>query len=129
MEHNKQQEKDFQLVVGNVLRYGVWSALSVALLGGILYLLRHGNETVDYSTFIENDRSIFTVVAEVMSDAASGNAVSIIFIGILLLFITPMVRMLLSLFSFIKEKDYLYTGITLLVIGIICMSIALGFSH
>jgi uncharacterized membrane protein len=129
MEHNLQQEKDFQKLIGNLLRYGVWLSLTVALFGGVVYLLHHKDETVNYSVFIENDRSIFTVVNEVLTGTASGDGASIIFLGVMLLFLTPVLRMFLSLFSFIREKDSKYIFITLLVIGIICMSVALGFSH
>ena len=129
MEHNLQQEKDFQKLIGNLLRYGVWLSLAVALFGGVVYLLHHKDETVNYSVFVENDRSIFTVVSEVLTGTANGDGASIIFLGVMLLFLTPVLRMFLSLFSFIREKDRKYIFITLLVIGIICMSVALGFSH
>jgi uncharacterized membrane protein len=129
MEHNLQQEKDFQKLIGNLLRYGVWLSLAVALGGGVVYLLHHKDETVNYAVFIENDRSIFTVISEVLTGVQHGDGASIIFLGVMLLFLTPVLRMFLSLFSFIREKDKKYIFITLLVIGIICMSVALGFSH
>lgn len=129
MEHSATQKKDFQHVIGNVLRYGVWTALAVALVGGIIYLMAHSNETVNFSTFKENDRSIFEVTGTVISGALTGEGGAVIFLGIILLFLTPVLRMILSLFSFIKEKDTTYIIITLIVIGIIGMSIALGFSH
>lgn len=129
MEHNAAKEKDFQQTIGNLLRYGVWTALAVALIGGIIYLWFHGSETVNYSVFKENDHSIFEVINTAVSGAATGKGASVIFLGIILLFLTPVLRMLLSLFSFIKEKDITYIIITLIVIGIIGMSIALGFSH
>ncbi len=129
MEHNLKQEKDFQKLIGNLLRYGVWLSLAVALSGGVIYLTGHAQETVHYGTFTENDRSIFEVVADVLSGVSRADGVSVIFLGVLLLFLTPVLRMVLSLFSFIKEKDGKYIFITLLVMGIIGMSIALGFSH
>ncbi|MFP9116671.1 DUF1634 domain-containing protein [Flavobacterium sp. RNTU_13] len=128
-KHNLKQEKDFQKLIGNLLRYGVWLSLAVALSGGIIYLTGHAQETVHYDTFTENDRSIFEVVADVLSGVSRADGVSVIFLGVLLLFLTPVLRMVLSLFSFIKEKDTKYVCITLLVMGIIGMSIALGFSH
>lgn len=129
MEHNLKQEKDFQKLIGNLLRYGVWLSLAVALSGGVIYLTSHAQEAVHYGTFTENDRSIFEVVADVLSGVSRADGVSVIFLGVLLLFLTPVLRMVLSLFSFIKEKDGKYIFITLLVMGIIGMSIALGFSH
>ncbi|WDF65297.1 DUF1634 domain-containing protein [Flavobacterium sp. KACC 22763] len=122
-------EKDFQTIIGNLLRYGVWISLSVAFIGGIVYLLHNGNQIEDYSVFKENDRNIFEVIAAVYNGAIQGNGESLIFTGIIFLFMTPVLRVLLSLFSFLLEKDYLYVGITLIVILIIIISISFGFSH
>ncbi|MBP1221670.1 putative membrane protein [Flavobacterium sp. 1355] len=129
MTHEKFGEKDFQKIVGNLLRYGVWISLSVAFIGGIVYLLHHGNDIENYSVFKENDRNIFEVIAAVYNGVIKGGGESIIFFGIVLLFLTPVFRVLLSLFSFLLEKDYLYVVITTIVIGIIIMSISFGFSH
>lgn len=129
MEKGKFEERDFQQLIGNLLRYGVWISLSVAFLGGIVYLLHHGNQPVDYSKFIENDRSIYQVVVSVLEGVQTGQGESLIFLGVILLFLTPVLRVILSLFSFLMEKDYLYVGITMIVILIIGMSVWLGFSH
>jgi uncharacterized membrane protein len=129
MQHEKFGEKDFQTIIGNLLRYGVWISLSVAFIGGIVYLMHHGNDIEDYSVFHENDKNIFEVISSVYNGVIQGNGESLIFFGIILLFLTPVLRVLLSLFSFLLEKDYLYVGITLIVIFIILVSVSLGFSH
>jgi uncharacterized membrane protein len=129
VQEEKFGEKDFQTIIGNLLRYGVWISLSVAFIGGIVYLIHNGNQIEDYSVFKENDRNIFEVIAAVYNGAIQGNGESLIFTGIILLFLTPVLRVLLSLFSFLLEKDYLYVGITLIVIVIIIISISFGFSH
>lgn len=129
MQNEKFGEKDFQTIIGNLLRYGVWISLSVAFIGGVVYLMHHGNDIEDYSVFKENDRNIFEVIAAVYHGVIQGNGQYLIFVGIILLFLTPVFRVLLSLFSFLLEKDYLYVIITLIVILIIITSISFGFSH
>jgi uncharacterized membrane protein len=129
MQHEKFGEKDFQTIIGNLLRYGVWISLSVAFIGGIVYLMHHGSEIEDYSVFKENDRNIFEVISTVVNGVIDGRGEYLIFFGIILLFLTPVFRVLLSLFSFMLEKDYLYVVITLIVILIIITSISFGFSH
>ncbi|TCN59854.1 DUF1634 domain-containing protein [Flavobacterium circumlabens] len=129
MTTEKFGEKDFQKMVGNVLRYGVWISLSVAFIGGIVYLVHHGSDIENYSVFKENDRNIFEVITAVYNGVIQGRGESIIFFGVVLLFLTPVFRVLLSLFSFLLEKDYLYVVITAIVICIIIMSISFGFSH
>lgn len=129
MSQEKFGEKDFQTIIGNLLRYGVWISLSVAFIGGVIYLMHHGNDIEDYSVFKENDRNIFEVIAAVYNGVIQGRGESVIFFGVILLFLTPVFRVLLSLFSFLLEKDYLYVAITTIVIGIIILSISFGFSH
>lgn len=129
MQHEKFGEKDFQTIVGNLLRYGVWISLSVAFIGGIVYLMGHSTDIENYSVFHENDRNIFEVITTIYNGVIQGNGESLIFFGIILLFLTPVLRVLLSLFAFFLEKDYLYVVITLIVIFIILVSVALGFSH
>ena len=86
MQHEKFGEKDFQSIIGNLLRYGVWISLSVAFLGGIVYLAGHSSEIENYSVFKENDRNIFEVISAIYNGAILGNGESLIFVGIILLF-------------------------------------------
>lgn len=129
MQQEKFGEKDFQNIVGNLLRYGVWTSLSVAFIGGIVYLMGHSTDIENYSVFHENDRNLFEVIGDIYKGVAEGKGESLIFFGIILLFLTPVFRVLLSLFSFLLEKDYLYVVITLIVILIILISVSFGFSH
>ncbi|RXM48862.1 DUF1634 domain-containing protein [Flavobacterium sp. YO12] len=129
MQHEKFGEKDFQTIIGNLLRYGVWISLSVAFIGGIVYLMHHGSDIENYTVFKENDRNIFEVISTVYQGVLQGNGEYLIYFGIILLFLTPVLRVIFSLFSFFLEKDYLYVVITLIVILIIITSISFGFSH
>ncbi|WP_430613884.1 DUF1634 domain-containing protein [Flavobacterium sp. JP2137] len=129
MTPEKFTDRDFQAIIGNLLRYGVWIALSVALLGGLIYLMGNRAETVDYRTFTENNRNLLVVVEDIWIGLRQGQGESIIFLGVLLLFLTPVLRIVLSLISFVLERDYRYVCITLIVIAIIALSISFGFSH
>lgn len=122
-------DKDFQKIIANVLRYGVWIALSIALIGGVLLLFQDSNKIVDFQFFTENDRNILVVFQNSIQGVLQGQGEAIVFLGIFFLFLTPVMRILLSLFSFYKEKDLLYVIITLLVILIILLSLSFGFSH
>lgn len=122
-------DKDFQSIIGNVLRYGVWIALSIALTGGALLLFQDSDKIVDFSIFTENDRNIIQVLQSITQGVLQGQGEAIVFLGILFLFLTPVLRILLSLYSFYKEKDFLYVVITIIVILIILLSLTFGFSH
>lgn len=56
----------------------------------------------------------------------TGNLFSWMSLGLLLLILTPVVRVLVSIYAFIKEKDRLYTFITSFVLGVLLLSFFLG---
>ncbi len=120
------KDKDLQVVIGTLLRWGVWSALSITALGGILYLIEHGNEPVNYPKYSRIEESLPSVLHGISSNLAAGNMQVLILIGILVLFATPILRVIFSLIGFILEKDKLYIIITLIVLGIIVVSVSGG---
>ncbi|AZB11863.1 DUF1634 domain-containing protein [Chryseobacterium sp. G0162] len=122
-------DKTIRNLVGNVLKYGVRSVLCIGIIGGGIFLSNHETEKVDYSHFTEKEENIFKVIGDIFSGAVNLDGSSIIYIGILVLFCTPFLRVILSLISFALEKDKLYVGITTVVILIICLSVYFGFGH
>ncbi|AZA93820.1 Predicted membrane protein [Chryseobacterium nakagawai] len=122
-------DKTIRNLVGNVLKYGVRSVLCIGIIGGGIFLSNHATEKVDYSHFTEKEENIFKVIGDIFSGAVNLDGSSIIYIGILILFCTPFLRVILSLISFALEKDKLYVGITTVVILIICLSVYFGFGH
>jgi len=123
------KDKDIQLTIGALLRYGIWTSLFVSITGGVLYLIKHYPEVVHYDNFKGEDTNLFQLLSATLQGAGKGNARDIIMTGILLLFLTPVLRIIFSLVAFFLEKDYLYTAITLIVIIIIALSISFGFAH
>ncbi len=119
------KDADVQLLIGNVLRWGVIISMSVVFCGGIIYIYRHGHEIASYHKFVgepnflKNFPGIFQGVLDFKGRA-------IIQTGILLLIATPVARVLLSIVSFFMEKDYLYVVITLIVLGVITASMLSG---
>jgi len=125
-EHKLIKDKDIQLMTSLVLRWGVLLSMGVVILGGIVYIYRHGHEAIDYSTFTGEPyftRNLNAIAVAVVN--FKGRA--IIQAGILLLIATPIARVLFSVVGFVLEKDYLYVGITLLVLAIIVASMMGGF--
>ncbi|MFB6456621.1 DUF1634 domain-containing protein [Chitinophaga sp. Hz27] len=117
------KDKDLQLIIGKLLRYGVWSSMAIAIIGGIIYLSSHGQDIVHYPKFEEQDHGILDLLGSMFSDLAAGRGSALILLGIMLLFATPILRVIFSLIGFILEKDKLYVVITLIVLMIIGVSI------
>lgn len=119
-------DRDIQLFIGSLLRWGVLLSMAVVIFGGIVYLCRHGQTTIDYSQF-KGEPSLTTKFVDIIEGVFAFKGRAIIQLGIILLIATPIARVLTSAIGFIAEKDYLYVAITLVVLAIIMFSMLGGF--
>ncbi|HEU0227667.1 MAG TPA: DUF1634 domain-containing protein [Arachidicoccus soli] len=128
-QFHKIKDKDISQIIGYILRYGVYLSLSIALVGGIVYLFRHGNEInlFQHKAFVEKDENITELLKNTFKGIVQGHGYYIIELGILLLIATPLSRVIFSLFAFKLEGDNLYVLITFIVLLIIIISIITGF--
>lgn len=109
--------------LGNLLRFGVLLAAAVVLLGGVLYLVRHGAEPIpDYHDF-HGEESKLRSLGDIMAAARAGSGRGLIQLGILLLIGTPIARVVFSVVAFALQRDYTYVVITLIVLGALLYSL------
>jgi uncharacterized membrane protein len=121
------QDVDMQAIIGKMLRTGVTLSACITVIGGLLYMFRHEDLIPDYRNFSgvpEQYRSL----SEIFRGVTAFKSRAIIQLGVLLLIATPIARVLFSMIAFWLEKDYKYVIITLIVLGIICFSIAGGIA-
>lgn len=125
-----------ELVISFGLRAGV--VLSAAIIGiGILWfavtqdtgyakVLPH--HLSDLLTFHQAGGPGFfpTSFRAVVAGAAARKPYGIIGAGMLLLIATPVVRVALSVFFFLAQRDWLYVGITLFVLAVLLVSLFSG---
>lgn len=110
-----------ELIISLVLRGGVLLAAAIIALGVVLFYLgtlRAGG----YPSHLVYPKSAGAVFAGL----AHGDPVSVIALGLLVLLLTPVLRVLVSVVTFAMEHDWRYTGITLLVFCILLVSFLLG---
>lgn len=117
-------DKNMQNIIGILLRTGVFASISIATIGGAFYIFRHGNDVVNYTHF--NGVPDFVRPANIFQGIIMLRGRAIIQAGIALLIATPVIRIIFSAIGFALEKDYMYTAITLLVLGIIIFSMVSG---
>ena len=107
------QKPDIQQLIGNTLRRGVTLACVLAALGGLYYLIAHGADAVpDYRHFNPHTAAAqtdYTSLTGIVRGVASLNAHSCIQLGVVALILTPILRVVLSLFDFALERDWLPT--------------------
>ncbi|WP_375500220.1 DUF1634 domain-containing protein [uncultured Nostoc sp.] len=122
-------EQQLEYLLSNFMKYGVLIASAVVLLGGILYLIHHGAEPAGYH-FFRGEPSEFRSPAGVVKAVLSGSDAydglrlrAIIQLGLLLLIATPIVRVFISLLTFLLQREFIYVIVTLLVMTILIYSL------
>ena len=98
------------------------SLLATVLIGGVLYLSRHGHEVPDYAAFHGEPESLKSPI-DIFQGVMQLNARAIIQLGLLLLIATPVARVLFSAIAFAIERDGMYVVITLVVLAILLFSL------
>ena len=109
-------------ILGNLLRAGVLLSALVVLIGGVIYLVRHGRTAVDFRVFHGEPadlRDIRGIVSETWTLRGRG----IIQLGLLLLIATPVARVAFSIFGFAEERDRMYVVFTVIVFSILLYSL------
>ncbi|WP_428328804.1 DUF1634 domain-containing protein [Mucilaginibacter sp.] len=121
----KFKDTDIQALIGHVLRAGVIISISIVFFGGIIYLYRHGQSAPDYKVF-KGIPPFVQHAGSLIHGALTFRGQAIIQIGIILLIATPIMRVIFSGIGFVMEKDYMYVGISALVLLIIFASMLSG---
>jgi len=125
-----------ELVISYALRGGVLLSAVVILTGiawfgltqdtGYAKVLPH--QLSDLLTFHQTSGPGFfpTSLTGVLTGAIAGRSYAIIGLGMLLLIATPVMRVALSVFFFLAQRDWLYLGITLFVLVVLLLSLFSG---
>ena len=116
------QDQSMENAVGILLRTGVLVAGAITFLGGMLYLARHGGERFSYAVF-RGEPADLRSPRGILAGLPSLHARSLIQFGLLVLIATPVLRVLLSVVAFARERDLLYVGITIIVLTILALSL------
>jgi uncharacterized membrane protein len=114
-------------IMGQLLRAGVIIAAAIVLVGGVVFLVRHGDEKIDYQHFHGQPAELCSVSGIVdLAKTASGRG--LIQLGLLALVGTPIARVVFSIYAFGRERDWLYVAITLVVFAVLLYSLVFDSS-
>jgi uncharacterized membrane protein len=116
-------DQQFEQLLGTLLICGVVAAAIVVLLGGVVYLARHGAELPSYKRF-QGGSSDYRTLRGIVQNVLAGRGRGLIQLGIVMLIATPVARVALSLVAFLRRRDYLYTVFTLIVLGVLIFSLS-----
>jgi len=125
-----------ELAISYALRAGVLLSAAVILVGILSFALTQNtgyarvlpHHLRDILTFHQTGGPGFfpTSLSAVLQGAMAGKPYAIIGLGMLLLILTPIVRVALSVFFFLFQRDWLYVGITLFVLAVLTFGLFSG---
>ncbi|HEV7138336.1 MAG TPA: DUF1634 domain-containing protein [Steroidobacteraceae bacterium] len=133
-EPTREEDQRLEVAIAALLRVGVIAAAVLVAIGGVLLLRHPGAPVPDYRIFHAPGESSSTVsagasihsIAAVFRHLRSGSGPSIIALGLLLLIATPIARVVFAVVGFARERDALYTVISLIVLAILAFSLVHG---
>lgn len=123
MKEIKKERNDLylQLTIGNLLQTGVVASALVVVSGGLIYLFGHG-ALPDYKVFRGQPPEL-RHVSGIIEYAFSFSGKALIQLGLLILIATPVMRVIFSIFSFLRQGDRMYVLVTFIVLVILTFSL------
>ncbi|WP_429971436.1 DUF1634 domain-containing protein [Fructilactobacillus sp. Tb1] len=114
----KSEIKRVEQTIGEILRWGVIISAVIMIAGLILFIVKDG---LGYPNgyYAKSFHELWTGIVEL-------KPYSIMMLGIFALILTPVLRVVVSIYSFYKEKDMIYVYITTFVLCILIFSFILG---
>lgn len=119
---------DLNRSVGNLLRIGVVLSVITSLIGFVKLFLEGFKMPKDYSS-LDIPTSSEKIWGSFWNGLMAGEGMAIIQLGILFLILTPLVRIIFALVGYLKEKDYVYVIVSVIVLSIMVFSFLTGYAH
>jgi uncharacterized membrane protein len=123
---DERAEQRIEVMLGNLLRYGVLLAAAVTAVGGVVYLYRHGDERADYARFDGAATEKLRSPRGIVEESLRGRGRALVQLGVLLLIATPVARVAFSALAFARQRDYTYVALTLFVLAVLLCSLFVG---
>jgi uncharacterized membrane protein len=125
--HNGESWTDERIarIIATLLRLGVTCAAALVLLGGGIYLVRHGLEPASYRVF-HGEPPAYRSLAGVIGGALHLGGRALIQLGLLLLIATPIARVVFATIAFALERDRTYVLICLIVLATLGLGLGAG---
>ena len=121
----ERDDEAFEVLLGRVLRAGVVVAALVVAAGGGIYLWRHAHDVPVYAVF-RGEPGDLRSIAGIISAARKIEGRGVIQLGLLLLIATPVARVVFALAGFARQKNWMYVGISAIVLALLAYSLTGG---
>src|SRR5258705_13375222 len=121
----QRKEQRLNELMGERLRTGALLAALVVLIGGVVYLTRHGMPVTNYQVFRGEPNELRTM-SGILHEALALRGRGLIQLGLLILIATPIARVAFSFCAFLYQRDWLYVVVMLMVLGLLLYSLVGG---
>lgn len=115
----EREMEHIEVMIGRILQIGVIVAAIIMLLGLILLLINGGDG--GYAVGHQP-----TTIKAIAMGTISLKPYAVMMVGMFCLILTPVLRVVVSIYAFYKEHDRLYVWITTAVLIILCISFVIG---
>lgn len=106
-------ESSTRQVVGTVLAAGVYGSVLLMFAGAVV------------AAVSPSPAPLPRTPGEVLRGVAAGHGLALMQLGVALLIATPVLRVLASALSFVRERDWAYVAITTTVLALLVLSVLL----
>ncbi|TGD19799.1 DUF1634 domain-containing protein [Levilactobacillus suantsaiihabitans] len=107
-----------ETIIGRILQVGVIFSAIVMLIGLALFLI------TGYSGYAGD--FVPRQMGMILAGTWQLKPYAIMMLGVYCLILTPVLRVVVSIYAFYKEKDHLYVAITTLVLIILLIALVIG---
>jgi uncharacterized membrane protein len=114
----KPNDQTFEIFLGHLLRTGVVISAAIVFAGGVWFLAQSSGARKDYRTF-QGVPAELSHVPAIVHGAIIWQPLAVIQLGILVLIATPVARVLFSMLGFALERDWMYVGVTVIVLALL----------
>jgi uncharacterized membrane protein len=114
-------DERLEVVVANLLRIGVLVAAALVIAGAIPNMI--GRSCTTHFHVFRGEPADLRSVKGIVSDARHLETRGIIQFGLLLLIATPIARVIVSLVTFVLQRDRLYVVVTSIVLAVLLYSL------
>ena len=122
MDENKKlasENKQVEAIIGRIMQIGVVLS-AIVILAGLLLMFAQGNDGYPAGVHPHTFSAIYAGIVAAKPDA-------VMMLGLFLLILTPVLRVVVSIYAFAKEHDHFYTIITTVVLIILIVAMWIGY--
>ena len=126
--HGAARPGELEQVVSTLLRTGLVVSLGTVTIGLVVLFARHPGELLSperFAALTARDAVFPHRLAALVAGVARGDGQAIIASGLLLLILTPVMRVAISLIEFVRGRDRAFALITAAVLAVLLLSLLL----